>query len=110
MYKDLCNNESTVKNNPIICAFAGEDSELKDIPEELYNYDHDSTLVADIYQVFNADSSQQDAILLSQKGVGVSFVMQGPPETGKSQTITNIIAQGLTDGKRILFVSKKQQY
>ena len=105
MYKDLCNNEDNVKSNPIIRAFAGEDSELDEIPEELYNYDHDSIPSIDTYQVVNADSSQQDALLLSQKGV--SFVMQGPPGTGKSQTITNIIAQGLADGKRILFVSEK---
>jgi len=105
MYKDLCNNEDNVKSNPIIRAFAGEDSELDEIPEELYNYDHDSIPAIDTYQVVNADSSQQDAILLSQKGI--SFVMQGPPGTGKSQTITNIIAQGLADGKRILFVSEK---
>ena len=105
MYKDLCNNEKNVKGNPIIRAFAGEDNELDEIPEELYDYDHDSIPATDIYQVVNADSSQQDAILLSQKGI--SFVMQGPPGTGKSQTITNIIAQGLADGKRILFVSEK---
>lgn len=105
MYKDLCNNEENVKSNPIIRTFAGEDSELDEIPEELCNYNHDSIPATDIYQVVNADSSQQDAILLSQKGI--SFVMQGPPGTGKSQTITNIIAQGLADGKRILFVSEK---
>lgn len=105
MYKDLCNNEDNVKSNPIIRAFAGEDSDLDEIPEELYNYNHDSIPSIDTYQVVNADSSQQDAILLSQKGI--SFVMQGPPGTGKSQTITNIIAQGLADGKRILFVSEK---
>ena len=105
MYKDLCNNEEEVKNNPIIRAFAGENSEISNIPLELYNFNHDNTPAMDIYQVVNADSSQQDAILLSRKGI--SFVMQGPPGTGKSQTITNIIAQGLADGKRILFVSEK---
>ena len=105
MYKDLCNNEEEVKNNPIIRAFAGENSEISNIPPELYNFNHDNTPAMDIYQVVNADSSQQDAILLSRKGI--SFVMQGPPGTGKSQTITNIIAQGLADGKRILFVSEK---
>lgn len=105
MYKDLCNNEEDVKSNPIIRAFAGEKSSLSDIPEELYSFNHDSIPAMETYQVLNADSSQQDAILLSQKGV--SFVMQGPPGTGKSQTITNIIAQGLADGKRILFVSEK---
>lgn len=105
MYKDLCNNEEGVKSNPIIRAFAGEKKSLSDISEDLYNFNHDSVPAIEDYQVVNADSSQQDAILLSRKGV--SFVMQGPPGTGKSQTITNIIAQGLADGKRILFVSEK---
>ena len=53
----------------------------------------------------DADSSQQDAILLSKKGI--SFVLQGPPGTGKSQTITNIIAEAIADNKKVLFVSEK---
>ncbi len=57
------------------------------------------------YQVVDADSSQQDAILLSKKGI--SFVLQGPPGTGKSQTITNIISEAIADGKKVLFVSEK---
>lgn len=102
MYKDLVNNEEEVKANPIIKAFAGEPIVLS---EDTYNFNHDQIPASSNFQVVNADSSQQDAIALSQKGV--SFVMQGPPGTGKSQTITNIIAQGLADGKRILFVSEK---
>ena len=53
-----------------------------------------------------ADASQWEAIALSQKGK--SFVLHGPPGTGKSQTITNIIANALNDGKRVLFVAEKQ--
>ncbi len=105
MYKDLEKNEQSIKENAIIRAFAGEKNEISVVPEEVCDFDHDSISSADNYQVVNADSSQQDAILLSQKGI--SFVMQGPPGTGKSQTITNIIAQGLADGKKILFVSEK---
>ena len=50
--------------------------------------------------------SQQYAIELSRRGV--SFCLQGPPGGGKSQTITNIIAQALADGRRVLFVAEKQ--
>ena len=53
-----------------------------------------------------ADASQWAAISLSQ--TGKSFVLHGPPGTGKSQTITNIIANALHDGKRVLFVAEKQ--
>ena len=53
-----------------------------------------------------ADASQWEAIALSQQGK--SFVLHGPPGTGKSQTITNIIANALNEGKRVLFVAEKQ--
>lgn len=55
--------------------------------------------------IFNADSSQHSAIIdvLS----GKNMVVNGPPGTGKSQTITNIIAAALSKGKKVLFVSEK---
>lgn len=59
-----------------------------------------------MYQVLDADSSQQEAIEAAKRGK--SFVLQGPPGTGKSQTIANIIAEKLADGERVLFVSEKQ--
>ena len=39
---------------------------------------------------------------------GQSFVLEGPPGTGKSQTITNLIAHALVEGKTVLFVAEKQ--
>lgn len=55
--------------------------------------------------IFDADSSQHSAIIdvLS----GKNMVVNGPPGTGKSQTITNIIAAALSKGKKVLFVSEK---
>lgn len=105
MYNDLIRNEEPLKANPIVRAFAGEQNEVNSPTGDAYEFDHDACRAVDFYQVLAADSSQQDAIMLSHKGA--SFVMQGPPGTGKSQTITNIIAQGLADGKKILFVSEK---
>lgn len=105
MYKDILNNEEDIKKNPIIQAFAGDSTALRVDKIDNIDFNHDNGKSSDLYQVVDADSSQQDVILLSQKGV--SFVIQGPPGTGKSQTITNIIAQGLADGKKILFVSEK---
>jgi hypothetical protein len=54
----------------------------------------------------SSDSSQLRAIVSS--GEGRSFVLHGPPGTGKSQTITNIIANALYAGKRVLFVAAKK--
>ncbi|MGH9349416.1 MAG: DUF4011 domain-containing protein [Vicinamibacterales bacterium] len=52
-----------------------------------------------------ADSSQLAAVFAAAEGR--SFVLEGPPGTGKSQTITNLIAHCLAEGKRVLFVSEK---
>ncbi len=54
----------------------------------------------------NADSSQLTAVKYSE--LGKTFVLHGPPGTGKSQTITNIIAHNLALGRRVLFVSEKK--
>lgn len=53
----------------------------------------------------SADSSQLAAVYAA--AAGRSFVLHGPPGTGKSQTITNIIAHSLAVGKTVLFVSEK---
>ncbi len=53
-----------------------------------------------------ADSSQINAI--RNCADGKSFVLFGPPGTGKSQTIVNMIANSLYNGKQVLFVSEKQ--
>ncbi|HNS11682.1 MAG TPA: DUF3320 domain-containing protein [Bacteroidia bacterium] len=52
------------------------------------------------------DVSQMEAVLTAQEGQ--SFILHGPPGTGKSQTITNIIADALYHGKRVLFVAAKK--
>lgn len=52
-----------------------------------------------------ADASQLYAIQAACKEE--SFVLHGPPGTGKSQTITSLIANALAQGKRVLFVAEK---
>lgn len=59
-----------------------------------------------LYCPMSADSSQLAAVLYS--ALGKSFVLHGPPGTGKSQTITNLIAHNLALGRRVLFVSEKK--
>ena len=52
-----------------------------------------------------ADGSQAQAIAAARSGQ--SFVLEGPPGTGKSQTITNILADQMAQGRRVLFVAEK---
>ena len=53
----------------------------------------------------DVDSSQMEAIV--ESGRGRTFILHGPPGTGKSQTITNMIANALYQGRRVLFVAEK---
>jgi len=106
IYKDLEANSSLVTQHPIIRAIAGikEDGLILDgLPDEK---DVDKIEPPDkTYQVLDADSSQRVSIEYALRGQ--SFVMKGPPGTGKSQTIANIIAECIANGKSVLFVSDK---
>jgi hypothetical protein len=53
-----------------------------------------------------ADSTQLHAI--AEAAVGRTFVLEGPPGTGKSQTITNLLAHAMAAGQRVLFVAEKR--
>lgn len=55
--------------------------------------------------VDKADGSQ--ARVLVRALAGETMLVEGPPGTGKSQTITNLIAAAVLQGKRVLFVSEK---
>ncbi len=107
MYKDLEINESKIIQNEIIKGLCGEPCEIERVPEQIASAKELDKLLdpLETFQVVDADSSQQQAILAAKSGI--SFVLQGPPGTGKSQTITNIIAECLAKGKKILFVSEK---
>lgn len=52
-----------------------------------------------------ADSSQLSVVCTASNGKNI--VVEGPPGTGKSQTITNMIAHFLASGKTVLFVAEK---
>jgi hypothetical protein len=69
------------------------------------DYDIDEHPEGDLQLIFDADSSQHSAII--DVLAGKNLVINGPPGTGKSQTITNIIACALAQGKKVLFVSEK---
>jgi hypothetical protein len=58
--------------------------------------------------ICDADSSQHSALIDAARGK--NLVIEGPPGTGKSQTITNLIAASLAKGKRVLFVAEKMIY
>ena len=107
MYNDLNpeaweDNVDLTKNELIQAIFNPAKNDQEAFKEE----DIDSQLeYRDMYQVLDADSSQIAAI--QDVKAGRNLVVEGPPGTGKSQTIVNLIAELLAEGKSVLFVSEK---
>lgn len=106
MYEDLGRSNERALSNPIVrglCRHIPVDAEW-DVPtgEELDR----RTPYDESFEVLDADSSQREAIAAARRGR--SFVLVGPPGTGKSQTIANTIAAMLADTRRVLFVSEKK--
>jgi very-short-patch-repair endonuclease/DNA polymerase III delta prime subunit len=58
-----------------------------------------------VYHIMDADPSQ--IAVIEDVKAGRNLVVEGPPGTGKSQTITNVVAELLAAGKSVLFVSEK---
>ena len=104
MWQDLRKNMDEFSKNELISSLLHNRSELSNIADEKLSEDACAPITT--LAPLTADTTQWEAIALSQ--TGKTFVLHGPPGTGKSQTITNIIANALNDGKRVLFVAEKQ--
>lgn len=110
MYRDLMENEDRITAHAGIAALAGggKDSAhtaafaFDEIPDEKID---DLAPPERTPVILDADSSQRACVAAALDGR--SFVMDGPPGTGKSQTIANMIATLLHAGKTVLFVSEK---
>lgn len=107
MWKDLQDRTDQLKANRVV-------KHLIDNPGQPFERDGDAGEFQyldrefkpqDILAPLLSDSSQLKAICAVD--TGRDLVLEGPPGTGKSQTITNIIAHSLGKGKTVLFVSEK---
>ena len=83
---------------------AGEDAGAG--PAEYKPVDLDTTPDRSLNTIIASDSSQDEVILEAKRSPVV--VVRGPPGTGKSQVITNIISDGLSNGKKVLVVCQKR--
>jgi len=108
MWKDLVERTDQLRNNRLV-------AHLVDNPEKTFEAGTGSAIAPDeidrhiapkdLVTPLPADSSQLAAVVAAAQGQ--DFVLIGPPGTGKSQTIANIICQCIAHGKTVLFVAEK---
>ena len=107
MWLDLSTRMQQLKEQPVV-------QHLIETPREPFQkqdaFPHPNELdqkytPQQLFTPLSSDSSQLAAVMSA--ALGRTFVLSGPPGTGKSQTITNMMAQCLADGKSVLFVSEK---
>jgi len=87
---------AAIAGDPLAQELLGTDANLEPAPE---SPEQD-------FSVLDADSSQRNAI--NTVLAGRSLVIHGPPGTGKSQTIANLIAALVAKGRKVLFVAEKR--
>jgi hypothetical protein len=109
MYKDLdpeaWPEEAGPADDPLVEAVLDPTAvtdEPEPFPEDRID---EATEPGEALHVLDADPSQVAA--LEDVKRGRNLVVEGPPGTGKSQTIVNAIAELLAEGKTVLFVSEK---
>ena len=107
MYKDLEKNVESVGANRIFQQIINKEGDtFIGLPDGIRDIELDKHFAPEnCIQVVDADSSQLRAIATVSQNY--DLVLEGPPGTGKSQTITNLIAQALSTGKTVLFVAEK---
>jgi hypothetical protein len=107
MWKDLTSRREAISRHPLVAHLIDRAGAYDDGVETFPAAEVDRHLdYSRLCCPLSADSSQLAAVLYS--ALGKTFVLHGPPGTGKSQTITNLIAHNLSLGRRVLFVSEKK--
>src|SRR4051794_33741173 len=109
MVRDLQASIDALAEHDLVAALAGDPDARQAIRDRRVDVDPalpDETPPADEFLVLDADSSQNYAI--NKAVAGQDLVIKGPPGTGKSQTITNLISALVARGRTVLFVAEKR--
>ncbi len=107
MWKDLNDRTEALKQSPFVRHLIDHPRDPYPNSAAILPAEKIDTVIdpGTLYMPLQADGSQVVAVHASMQGG--DFVLEGPPGTGKSQTIANIIAHNLGLGRRVLFVSEK---
>ena len=104
MWLDIKKRQEELKENKIISSIINSKNLLDEV---IMDYDIETNeKYEDFASPLPYDSTQLKAILSC--GDSKSFILDGPPGTGKSQTIVNMIVNAFYQGKKVLFVAEKK--
>ncbi|HVV11321.1 AAA domain-containing protein [Amycolatopsis sp.] len=109
MVEDLASATELLAGHDLIAAIAGYTPAAGELGGDQGAFQPqpvDQVRPADEFLVQDADSSQHRAIMTAL--AGRHLFIEGPPGTGKSQTIANIIAGAAATGRKVLFVAEKR--
>jgi very-short-patch-repair endonuclease len=104
--EDLWTSVGGLADHPLIGEMLGGSESGQSSFAEEHDVDAPEVAAKVPLLVLEADASQHSAIF--DVMAGKNLVIEGPPGTGKSQSITNVIAAALANGKRVLFIADKQ--
>lgn len=94
-------------DSPLNDVILGTDAQRSDVTfADDYNLESNELKAKVPHLISIADTSQISAIIDATDGKNI--VIEGPPGTGKSQTITNMIASLVDAGKKVLFIAEKR--
>ncbi|HAZ13245.1 MAG: hypothetical protein A2X86_00550 [Bdellovibrionales bacterium GWA2_49_15] len=105
MHEDLADPTWNFESESLVSKlFEGKESGTAMFAEDYYPDEPEFSSKIPLLAL-DADSSQVSALIDVMSGK--NLVIEGPPGTGKSQTIANIIAAAMSQGKTVLFVAEK---
>jgi len=105
MYHDLDPKKRPVAENEIVARLLATTGSGDSTYAETYDTDDPNVAAQVPYLVMDADATQYSALVDVIRGDNLAI--EGPPGSGKSQTIVNLIAAALATGKKVLFVAEK---
>ena len=120
MWNDLHSRYDVISQNKIVKSLIEQKISWNAYDENLNSSQQDEEKIQEItYDLSSKDNKKQETYLpisldasqlaaVTEAAKGKSFILHGPPGTGKSQTITALIANALGNGQKVLFVAEKR--